>query len=326
MRRNPLLSRCPVVLLASIALSATAQLDLRAQPTQPPAQTVSQPAPQSPAAEAFPLEDLAARATPAVALINVRTANGPRQGSGFVVSADGRILTNHHVMRDARTARVKLPSGDVYEEVEILAMDARRDIAILQIAGFDLPYLELGNSDSVRVGAPVVVIGSPLGLENTVSTGIVSGRRQEPEGYHLLQVSAPASRGSSGGAVLGAHGRVVGITTSQIDTGQNLNFALPINYARGLLAHLSGEPLAVLRPVDLTASDVEAPTPTRREDVVNAGLAYRLEGFEGYTTETVTELEGNRQKRTRVTYRLIETVTMTEPQIERYLELSLIHI
>lgn len=320
MRRNQFFSRCSAILFASVALSASAKLELRAQPAQPPAQTVSQPATQPAAPEAFPLEELAARATPAVALINVRTANGSRQGSGFLVSADGRILTNHHVMRDARTARVKLPSGDVYEEVKVLAMDARRDIAILQIAGFDLPFLEMGNSDSVRVGAPVVVIGSPLGLENTVSTGIVSGRRQEPEGYQLLQVSAPASRGSSGGAVLGSHGRVVGMTTSQIDVGQNLNFALPINYARGLLAHLSGEPLTVLSPVDLTASEIEAPTPTSREDVVNQGLAYRLDGFDGYTTETVTELEGNRQKRTRVTYRLIETVTLTEPQIERYLE------
>lgn len=323
MRRTQIFSRCSTILSAAVALLASATWDLRAQPAQPPAQTASQPTTQpasEPAAEAFPLEDLAARATPAVALINVRTANGSRQGSGFLVSPDGRILTNHHVIRDARTARVKLPSGDVYEEVEILAVDARRDIAILQIAGFDLPFLELGNSDSVRVGAPVVVIGSPLGLENTVSTGIVSGRRQEPEGYQLLQVSAPASRGSSGGAVLGSHGRVVGMTTSQIDVGQNLNFALPINYVRGLLAHISGEPLAVLRPVDLTTTDVEAPTPTTREDVVNQGLAYRLDGFEGYTVETVTELDANRQRRTRVTYRLIETVTAREPQIERYLE------
>ena len=272
------------------------------------------------APEVTPLEELAARVTPAVALINVQTDRSPRQGSGFLVSPDGRILTNYHVIRDARSARVKLPSGDVYEEVQILATDPRRDIAILQIAGFDLPYLELGNSDSIRVGAPVVVIGSPLGLENTVSTGIVSGRRHEPEGYQLLQVSAPASRGSSGGAVLGSHGQVVGIATSQIDVGQNLNFAVPINYARGLLAHLGGEPVAVLRPVDLTASSTESAPAESRSDMVNAGLSYGLEDFVGYTVETEMQLDGNRRKRTRVTYRLIETVTGAEPQIERYLE------
>ena len=270
--------------------------------------------------EVTPLEVLAERVTPAVALINVQTDGSPRQGSGFLVSPDGRILTNYHVIRDARSARVKLPSGDVYEEVQILATDPRRDIAILQIAGFDLPYLELGNSDSIRVGAPVVVIGSPLGLENTVSTGIVSGRRQEPEGYQLLQVSAPASRGSSGGAVLGSHGQVIGIATSQIDVGQNLNFAVPINYARGLLSHLGGEPITVLRPIDLTASASDAPPVEDRSDMVNAGLSYGLDDFVGYTVETEMRLEGNRYKRTRVTYRLIETVTAAEPQIERYLE------
>jgi len=100
------------------------------------------------------LEELAARVTPAVVLIDVTTAADSRQGSGFIVDPAGRILTNSHVMRDARSARVRLSSGDVYEEVQVLADDPRRDIAILQIAGFDLPFLELTNSDSVRVGAP----------------------------------------------------------------------------------------------------------------------------------------------------------------------------
>jgi hypothetical protein len=306
MRSIPFPSRRAAILPALVALCGlTVAVDATAQ-------TAAQ--------EAASLEELAARVTPAVALINVQTDRAPRQGSGFLVSPDGRILTNYHVIRDARSARVKLASGDVYEEVQVLSTDPRRDIAILQIAGFDLPYLELGNSDSVRVGAPVVLIGSPLGLENTVSTGIVSGRRHEPEGYQLLQVSAPASRGSSGGAVLGSHGRVVGIVTSQIDVGQNLNFAVPINYARGLLSHLGGQPVAVLRPVDLTSSASSATPVEDRRDVVNSGLSYGLDDFVGYTIQTEVRLEGNRQKRTRVSYRLIETVTAAEPLIERYLE------
>ncbi|HUF75476.1 MAG TPA: trypsin-like peptidase domain-containing protein [Longimicrobiales bacterium] len=316
MRRTPLLPRRAATLLAPlpalIALCSLPAHDLTAQSVEAAA--------QASAPVETPLEVLAARVTPAVALINVQTDRAPRQGSGFLVSPDGRILTNYHVIRDARSARVKLASGDVYEEVKVLATDPRRDIAILQIAGFDLPYLEMGNSDSVRVGQPVVVIGSPLGLENTVSTGIVSGRRHEPEGYQLLQMSAPASRGSSGGAVLGSHGQVVGIATSQIDVGQNLNFAVPINYARGLLSHLGGEPIAVLRPVDLTANASDAASVEEREDVVNAGLSYGLEDFVGYTIETEMRLGEDRQKRTRVTYRLIETVTGAEPLIERYLE------
>jgi hypothetical protein len=268
------------------------------------------------------LEELAANATPAVVLIDVATAADARQGSGFLVDADGTILTNYHVIRDARSARVKLSSGDIYEEVEILAGDERRDIAVIRIAGYNLPYLQLGDSDSVRVGAAVVLIGSPLGLENTVSTGVVSGRRQEPEGYQLLQISAPASRGSSGGAVLSSRGQVVGIAASQIGGGQNLNFAVPINYARGLITHLGDEPMSVLRPAPANVEDTASRTPAAatRANYVNQGLTFRLSDFRGYSTETYLEMEGNRQRRTRITYRHIETVTAGEPQIERYRE------
>jgi hypothetical protein len=267
------------------------------------------------------LEKLAARATAAVVLIDVQTPGGGRQGSGFLVTPDGRILTNHHVIRDAESARVKLASGDVYDRVSILGADERRDIAILQISGFDLPTLPLGNSDSVRIGAPVVAIGSPLGLENTVSTGIISGRRQEPEGYQLLQISAPASSGSSGGPVLSRTGDVVGIAVSQKRGGQNLNFAVPINYARGLLGQLGPEPLAVLfptSPADTSRQEIARPEPTPK--AVNRDFDFDLSGFGGYSVQMMGT-EGDASVRTsRVTVRLIETVGTGEPLIERYVE------
>ncbi len=266
------------------------------------------------------LEELAALATPAVVLLDVRTPTSSRQGSGFIVDPNGRILTNYHVVRDARSVRVKLSSGDVYDEVEILAEDARRDIAVLQVPGFDLPALRLGNSDSVRIGAAVVLIGSPLGLENTVSTGIVSGRRQEEEGYRLIQVSAPASPGSSGGAVLSVSGEVVGIAASQLQAGQNLNFAVPINYARGLLEHLPSQPVRVLQATTQDAEGSVSEKTAARTELVNQGLRYALDGFHGYRIETRTTMEHNRERRTRITYRIIETVGTEEPQLERYLE------
>ena len=266
------------------------------------------------------LEELAAYATPAVVLLDVRTPTSSRQGSGFIVDASGRILTNYHVVRDARSVRVKLSSGDVYEEVEILAEDERRDIAVLQVPGFDLPALPLGNSDSVRIGAAVVLIGSPLGLENTVSTGIISGRRQEEEGYKLLQVSAPASPGSSGGAVLSATGDVVGIAVSQLEAGQNLNFAVPINYARGLLDHLPSMPVRVLQANTRDAEGSVSEKTASRTQLVNEGLRYALQGFQGYRIETRTTMQHNRERHTRITYRIIETVGQGEPQLERYLE------
>jgi S1-C subfamily serine protease len=266
-----------------------------------------------------PLEALAETATRAVVLIDVQTASGSRQGSGFLVDVSGLILTNFHVMRDARSARVKLASGDVYDRVSILASDERRDIAVLQVAGFALPTLALGNSDSVRIGSSVVLIGSPLGLENTVSTGIVSGRRQEPEGFQLIQITAPASPGSSGGAVLSASGEVIGIVASQQVAGQNLNFAVPINYARGLLQQAGREtPIVLEAAAGRAAGDNRQPTSS--PDRANLGLSFDVGGLRGYVMESQVDLGGARQRLTLVTYRVIETVGGTPPRIERYLE------
>jgi hypothetical protein len=265
------------------------------------------------------LENLATTAVRAVVLIDVQTGTDKRQGSGFLVDSTGRILTNYHVVRDARTVRVKFESGDVYDAVSILATDERRDLAVLQIAGYNLPALRLGDSDSLRIGTPVVLIGSPLGLANTVTTGIISGRRQEPEGYQLLQISAPASRGSSGGPVLTLSGRVVGVASSQMQAGQNLNFAVPINYARGLLTHLRGDPIA-LSPTSGPQPEEMAVTAAPPSNAVNQGLDYDLEGFGGFTLETRSSLGDDRSTRTRIAYRIIETLGGGPPRIERYME------
>lgn len=268
------------------------------------------------------LEELSSLATRAVVLVEVEAGSRSRQGSGFVVDQEGIILTNHHVIRDATNATVRLSSGDIYDHVSVLAVDERRDLAVLKIAGFGLPTLQLGNSDSVRIGTDVIAIGSPLGLENTVSTGIVSGRRTEPRGFQLLQISAPASTGSSGGPVLLRDGRVVGIAASQFRNGQNLNFAVPINYARGLLAGLDGEPIAVLGATPLA----ETPDPEERQmsasdDVrVNRGLQFDLSGFEDHRLDLAIDEPGGAVRRTRVTYRRIEDIAGGEPRIERYVE------
>ena len=304
MPRSPL-SLAPLVSLLALSLTAGVASALQARTSMPPADS---------------LEELAARATRAVVLIEAQTPSGSRsQGSGFLVDASGRILTNYHVIRNARSMRIKLASGDVYDVVSVLAADERRDLAVLQVAGFDLPSLPLGNSDSVRIGHPVVHIGSPHGLENTVTSGIVSGRRQEPEGFQLLQISAPASRGSSGGPVLSRAWEVIGIAASQMQVGQNLNFAVPINYARGLLTHLSGEPLAVLRPTATTPEETPA-VPASRSNAVNDALAFDLEGFGGYVLEMEARSGEEWWRRTRVTYRVIETLGGSDPRIERYLE------
>jgi hypothetical protein len=146
-------------------------------------------------------------------------------------------------MAGASTADVALASGEHYARVEALAADSAIDVAVLKIPGYGLPALQAAAAIP-EVGARIVVIGSPLGLARTVSEGIVSATRLL-DGRQLVQISAPISPGSSGGPVLNDRGEVVAITALQLKGGQNLNFAVPVRYAMGLvLAASETKPLA----------------------------------------------------------------------------------
>jgi hypothetical protein len=158
------------------------------------------------------------------------------QGSGFLVSKDGLIMTNYHVIAEGNSAVVKFPDGGFYVVDGVLGFDKGRDIAIIKAHGQNFRTLSLGNSDRVRVGEDVVAIGNPLSLESTVSNGIVSGLRTvEDLGGKFLQVTAPISPGSSGGPLFNMSGEVIGITTLYLKGGENLNFAIPINDAKRLV-------------------------------------------------------------------------------------------
>jgi S1-C subfamily serine protease len=158
------------------------------------------------------------------------------QGSGFLVSKDGRIVTNYHVIETGSSALIKLPNGAFFLVDGVLALDKSRDVAVIKARGEDFHTVPLGNSDQLQVGEEVVAIGSPLSLESTVSNGIVSGLRTvEEEGGKFLQITAPISPGSSGGPLFNMAGEVVGITTLHVRSGENLNFAIPINDVKPLL-------------------------------------------------------------------------------------------
>ena len=158
------------------------------------------------------------------------------QGSGFVVSADGSIITNYHVIAEGVSAVAKFPDGAFYLINGVVASDKDRDVAIVKAQGHNFRPLKLGNSDRVQVGEEVVAIGNPLSLESTVSNGIVSGIRSiKEEGGKYLQITAPISPGSSGGPLFSMAGEVIGITTLYLKGGENLNFAIPINDAKQLL-------------------------------------------------------------------------------------------
>lgn len=165
-------------------------------------------------------------------------------GSGFLISKDGLVATNFHVIEDAYVAAIKLSNGDIYDDVGVVSVDPRKDAAVLKIKAENLPFVTFGNSDAIRVGERVVAIGTPENLEQTVSDGVISGIRNIGTGFKILQISAPISHGSSGGPLFDLHGKVVGITTAVIEGAQNLNFAIPINYLKPLIENGKVIPLS----------------------------------------------------------------------------------
>ena len=197
----------------------------------------------------------------AVASVLVDTSDGKTtaQGSGFFIDSTGRFVTNYHVIEDASSAIVKTSDGGFYEVDGTLAVDEEHDLAILKVAGSNFAYVSLGDSDTVRVGEKVYAVGSPLGLEATVSDGIVSSIR-ELDQDRLIQTTAPISHGSSGGPLLNLRGQVIGVTTLQMEGGQNLNFAIPSKLIRPLLA---SKKVTAFAPPRLS----EAPTASEAKNV-----------------------------------------------------------
>jgi S1-C subfamily serine protease len=187
-----------------------------------------------------------------VLLIEVFDNEGQKhgQGSGFAVADDGTVLTNYHVIRGMTRATARV--GNTTAEVEgVVAFDTDHDVAVVRLSPAPKTILALGDSDVLKTGQKLVTIGSPLGLQNTISEGIVSGLRNG-----VIQMSDPISPGSSGGAVLDRYGRVVGISVAAMTAGQNLNFALPINWAKPYLKSGNLRTLADVTSENTVTNDV----------------------------------------------------------------------
>lgn len=189
----------------------------------------------------FDVPKVVRNARPAVMTIVVLDARGEevRAGSGFLVSADGILVTNDHVIRNARRAVARAEGGREYAVLGVLASDHGNDLAILKLSGRALPFLMLGDSGKMEPGMEVLVIGSPMGLTGSVTKGMLSAVRGQPP-HLLLQISAAISSGSSGSPVLNDKGEVIGVARmASHDTGnqvlQMLNFAVPVEYVRDLL-------------------------------------------------------------------------------------------
>jgi S1-C subfamily serine protease len=233
------------VILRDTLPASTAPL---ASPAPPAASDGGQPA------GAQGVQEVVARSSPAVVKITVGEGGGGRLGSGFVISEDGLVLSNSHVVEDAEAVTATFEDG-TETRARVLGRDESTDLAVLRVG--DLPPgvepLQLGSSLPLVVGDPVVAIGNPFGLERTATTGIVSALKRvirapnDFEIQNVIQTDAAINQGNSGGPLLDAGGRVVGINT-QIATGSGGNdgigFAVPVDTLRPIVNAIvrTGEP------------------------------------------------------------------------------------
>jgi S1-C subfamily serine protease len=173
---------------------------------------------------------VARNATPAVVSVSRRGGSG----SGVIVRADGIIITNAHVVANYRSVEVRTADGRTFAGT-VLGTDEDVDTAIVRISATNLPAAPLGDSDRLEVGQVAVAIGNPLGLERTVTRGVVSAINRDPQGVEiaagLIQTDAAINPGNSGGPLLDSSGRVIGINTAILAGATGLGFAVPINVA-----------------------------------------------------------------------------------------------
>jgi len=160
---------------------------------------------------------------------------GVGSGSGIIIQPDGVIITNAHVVGDARTVEVSLADGRKLAG-QVLGGDASVDVAVVRVQGSSLPVAPIGDSDRLEVGQTAIAIGNPLGLDRSVTSGIVSAVNRDPRGVGLdglIQTDAAISPGNSGGPLLDSQGRVIGINTVVLRApgSEGLGFAVPINLA-----------------------------------------------------------------------------------------------
>jgi S1-C subfamily serine protease len=180
------------------------------------------------------VEDIAKYVSPAIVTIGVYDNTGKflALGSGFFIG-NGKILTNAHVVEGAYSAKVR-SLLKTYENVKILKRDNKLDLAVLEVKNIGEPIISLADGSDLRVGQLVIAIGNPLGLERTVSDGLISAIRNS-DGMQEIQISAPISHGSSGGPLLNMQGSVIGVTYAGMDEGQNLNFAIGLETIKKFL-------------------------------------------------------------------------------------------
>ena len=179
------------------------------------------------------------------AVVQVRTPSG--LGSGFFINEDGFLITNFHVIENETQISVEVyhqHGGELdrktYKQVRIIALNKFADLALLKVDDPDAPkfkYVELGSADALSVGEKVFAVGSPLGLERTVTEGILSTKTREMAGTLYLQTTAQINPGNSGGPLFNMSGDVIGVTNMKATAGEGLGFAIPVESVKFFLDH-----------------------------------------------------------------------------------------
>lgn len=222
------------------------------------------------ASEVLDVKSLVRANSPAVVTVETRDRRGTPLGtaSGFLISSDGILVTNQHVIRGAHSLIAYLENGGSYSVEKVIGFSCDTDLAVLQLnaRGVKFPAVRLGHSEDIEVGERVIAIGSPIGLAATVSEGIISAIRREPRtDVRLLQTTAAISPGSSGGPLIHRGSAVIGVTTFGIRGGQNLNFAIPSEYIISILRKptpttLSSAGAQCGAPPSVTTTESQQPT------------------------------------------------------------------
>jgi len=240
-----------------------------------------------------------------------RTQPGETSGSGFLISADGYLVTNHHLAVRGNRFDITFLDGQRFI-ASVVGLDAQTDLALLKVKATGLPFLRFGDSDALRVGDWVLAIGNPLGLNHSASAGIISAKGRnlyDDENVafgEFLQTDAAINPGSSGGPLLNMQGRVIGVTTAISREGQGIGFALPANLVAQTVAQLKAHGKVrrgwlglVIRPVraetepdlglparavGLLVAEVKPDSPAMRADIRKGDVLTH------YGTEPVTEV------------------------------------
>jgi S1-C subfamily serine protease len=197
------------------------------------------------------IADIAERVGKSVTMIVTYDATGSviGQGSGVFINKNGLVLTNAHVLEDAYSAEVISDLG-TFDRITIVFRDPTRDLALIQLKTNQASPISFASDPNFRPGDRVVAIGNPLGLEKTVSDGLISGIRLTNDGVELIQTTVPISPGSSGGVLLNTSGELIGITSSTLEAGQNINFAISLRTILDFLSDYENQ-LATATPEQL---------------------------------------------------------------------------